>query len=159
MPTFNEQIVRDWDEWLADIGAESGDPDEFVAWAIEHGRIRSAPQDVKALVRRRVTAALRQVERTDEKGRRYRGKQCVIDFEDGKAVAHWFDADTGGSPRLRSKAIKQRRDAIANDVYRAKSDCDHMNEAHGESNQFVLDFTDDCMEKEAADMAGNEDAA
>ena len=153
MATFNEQVVRHWDEWLAEIGAKSGDPDDFVAWAMERGVLHPSPQDVRTLVRGKVTRALRQVERMDDKGRRYRGKQCVIEFEDGKSVSHWFDTDTGGTPRLRTKAVKQRRDAVAADVYRGKRDCDHMNEVHGEANLFVTDFTDDCFEKEAAELA------
>jgi hypothetical protein len=36
-----------------------------------------------------------------------------------------------------------------------------MNRRHGEHNQFVMDFTDDCAEREAADMlaAADESAA
>ena len=109
--------------------------------------------------RRRVTSALQQVRRVNGEGIEYRGKQNVIEFEGGQPISHWFDTDTGGSPRLRSKAIKQRRDGIASDVYRAKCDCDHMNKHHGEQHQFVLDFTDDCMEKEAADRARRDDDA
>ena len=159
MATQNDQIVSDWDEWLAQMGQSSGDPAEFVDWAIANGRLHSLAQDVKKMQRRRVTTALQQVRRVDGDGIEYRGKQSVIDFEDGHPVSHWFDTDTGGSPRLRAKAIKQRRDAIANDVYRAKCDRDHMNKRHGENHQFILDFTDDCMEKEAADRAEREDDA
>lgn len=156
MANYDEQVVRLWDEWELETGAMSGDPSDFIEWAVETGRLQPSPQDVMKLLRRRVTTALRQVQRFDEDGMPYRGKQCAIEFEDGRPMAHWFDTDTGGTPRLRSKAIKQRRDAIANDVYRAKRDRDHMNAVHSEDNQFVLDFTDDCAEREALDALSSE---
>lgn len=156
MANYDEQVVQAWDEWEEQTGALSGDPSDFVDWAVTNGKLAPSPQDVMKLLRRRVTTALRQVQRFDSNGLPYRGKQCAIDFEDGRATAHWFDTDTGGTPRLRAKAIKQRRDAIANDVYRAKRDCDHMNMVHEESNQFVLDFSDDCAEREAVDALAAE---
>lgn len=160
MANYDEQVVRLWDEWEAETGAEAGDPTDFVGWAVANGRLEPSQQDVMKLLRRRVTTALRQVQRFDNDGLPYRGKQCAIEFEDGRPMAHWFDTDTGGTPRLRAKAVKQRRDAIASDVYRAKRDCDHMNAVHNESNQFVLDFTDDCAEREALDaLAAEKDAA
>lgn len=160
MATYDEQIVMLWNEWEEVTGAAYGDPNDFLEWAVAGGRLQPSKQDVMKLLRRRVTSALRQSQRYDEDGLPYRGKQCVIEFEDGRSTAHWFDTDSGGTPRLRAKAIKQRRDAIANDVYRAKRDCDHMNSVHGEDNQMVLDFNDDCAEKEALDLlAAQTDAA
>lgn len=160
MANYSEQVVRIWDEWETETGAEAGDPTDFVDWAIANGRLQPSSQDVMKLLRQRVTTALRQVQRFDNDGLPYRGKQCAIEFENGRPTAHWFDTDTGGTPRLRGKAIKQRRDAIASDVYRAKRDCDHMNMVHGESNQLVLDFSDDCAEREALDvMTAETDAA
>ena len=157
MANYNEQIVRLWDEWEAETGDDAGDPDDFLDWALANRKIQLAPQDLKTIMRRRVSTALRQVTRINEDGLTYRGKQCVIDFEDGRPVSHYFDTDTGGSPRLRAKAIKQRRDAIANDVYRAQCDSDHMNKRHGENNLFIPDFTDDCLEKRAADLLDRND--
>ena len=160
MANYDEQVVRLWDEWESETGADFGDPIDFIDWAVGSGRLQPSKHDVMKLLRQRVTSALRQVQRIDDNGLPYRGKQCAIDFENGATVAHWFDTDTGGTPRLRAKAIKQRRDAIANDVYRAKRDCDHMNAVHRESNQFVLNFTDDCAEREALDaMIAENDAA
>src|SRR3546814_2449311 len=40
----------------------------------------------------------------------------------------WFDIDKNGTPRLRQRAAKQRRDAIAADVYRAKRSEEHTSE-------------------------------
>jgi hypothetical protein len=52
---------------------------------------------------------------------------------------------------LQSKASHQQRKAIANDVFRAKSNADHYNNAHPGERQiaFVFDFTDDVSELEA----------
>jgi hypothetical protein len=62
-----------------------------------------------------------------------------------------FDVDKNGTPQLRQKAARQRRDAIANDVYRARSDIDHMNYAYpGDPRiQFEMDFTEDYEERKA----------
>jgi len=66
----------------------------------------------------------------------------------------WFDVDKGGTPQLRQKAAKQRRDSIANDVFRAKSDVDHMNFTYpnDEQIQFELDFTEDFEERKALEL-------
>src|SRR3546814_11932161 len=63
----------------------------------------------------------------------------------------WFDIDKNGTPRLRQRAAKQRRDAIAADVYRAKSAVDHMNFAYSDEEQiqFELDFTEAFEERKA----------
>jgi len=58
----------------------------------------------------------------------------------------WFDVDKGGTPQLLQKAAKRRRDSIANDVFRAKSDVDH------EQIQFELDFTEDFEERKALEL-------
>lgn len=154
MATYNEQVLRAWDEWEALTGQEAGNPDDFVTWAMQNKKLAPFPQDIRTLLRKRVTTALRQVLRVDENGITYRAKQCVVSTKEGTQIPLWFDIDIGGTPNLRRKAVRQRREAIVNDIYRAKCDVDHMNFAYPEDGkiQFVLNFTDDYEERKAAEM-------
>ena len=72
----------------------------------------------------------------------------------GIPIKHYFDTDKGGSPALRQRAMRQRREAIAHDVYRAVCDADHMNKVFPDDPQlnFFEDFTDDVAEKRVADQ-------
>jgi hypothetical protein len=119
---YYEQIIRSWDEWEASTGNDANDPDDFIDWAVANNRLHTAPEDIRKIHRRRLSEALRQVHRVDAEGTTYRAKQCVIIVENGKQRSFVFDVDKNGTAQLRQKAVKQRRDAIANDVYRAMSD-------------------------------------
>ena len=131
MARFDEQIVRLWQEWEAETGQGSGDPDDFVDWAVANRKLVPRPQDVRKMLRRQVTQSLRQARRRDvEGGFTYRAFQSASLFESGEVIKHYFDTDTGGSPSLRQKSVRQRREAIANDVYRAVCDVDRMNRVH-----------------------------
>jgi hypothetical protein len=150
----NEQILRIWDEWEATTGAEANNPDDFITWAIENKKLLPHMQDVRRLLRKQVTSALRQAVHLDEAGFSYRAKQCVTLMEEGLQLRLWFDTDRGGTPNLRQKATRQRRDAIANDVYRALCDVEHMNKTFPDDPQlsFFADFTEDCAERRAAEL-------
>jgi hypothetical protein len=158
MADFNEQVSRAWDEWEGITGQDANNPDDFVVWALTNKKLAPQPQELRRMLRRQVTKALRQIQRTDENGITYRAKQCVGISENGVQMTLWFDTDRGGTPNLRQKALRQRREAIANDVYRAVCDKDHMNSAFPEDPQlnFFTDFTDDCEERRAADLLKRE---
>jgi hypothetical protein len=147
----NEQIIRAWDEWEETTGNDANDPDDFIDWALANRRLYTQPEDLRKIHRRRLSNALRQVHRVDEEGTTYRAKQCVTIIEEGRQRTLVFDVDKNGTPQLRQKAARQRREAIANDVYRAKSDIDHMNFAYPNDDpiQFELDFTEDFEERKA----------
>lgn len=151
MANYNEQLIRAWDEWEDQTGDEANDPDDFIDWAIENNRLYTPLEDVRKIHRRRVSEALRQVHRVNAEGTTYRAKQCVTIVEEGRQRTLVFDVDKNGTPQLRRKAVRQRRDAIANDVYRAMSDVEHMNFAypHDEPIQFEMDFTEDYEERKA----------
>lgn len=151
MANYNEQVIRAWDEWEDQTGDEANDPDDFIDWAIANNRLYTPLEDVRKIHRRRVSEALRQVHRVNEEGTTYRAKQCVTIIEEGRQRTLVFDVDKNGTPQLRRKAVRQRRDAIANDVYRAMSDVTHINFAypHDEPIQFELDFTEDYEERKA----------
>jgi len=148
---YNEQVIRAWDEWEEQTGDEANDPDDFIDWAIANNRLHTPLEDVRKIHRRRVSEALRQVHRVNDEGTTYRAKQCVTIIEDGRQRTLVFDVDKNGTPQLRRKAVRQRRDGIANDVYRAMSDVEHMNFAypHDEPIQFELDFAEDYEERKA----------
>ena len=155
MADYNEQVNRLWDEWIAGTGQESGDPNDFIEWAIASRRLALRPQDVRRLMRKQVTEALRQAKRFDvEGGFTYRAKQSVTLFEGDNAIKHYFDTDHGGSPTLRQRSVRQRREAIAHDVYRAVCDVERMNKVFPDDPQlnFFTDFRDDTLERREAEL-------
>jgi hypothetical protein len=153
MATFNEQVLRVWDEWEASTGADANNPDDFVAWAMEHKKLLPHIQDIRKLLRKQVAVALRQATRLDDDGFSYRAKQCVTVIEKGMQLRLWFDTDKGGTTNLRQKAVRQRRDGIAADVYRAVCDVEHMSKMHPEEQlTFLPDFSDDCAERRAQEL-------
>jgi hypothetical protein len=154
MANWNEQILRIWDEWEETTGADANNPDDFVAWAMENKKLLPHIQDVRRLLRKQVTSALRQAVRVDEVGFSYRAKQCVMIAEEGLQLRLWFDTDKSGTTNLRQKAVRQRRDGIANDVYRAMCDIEHMNKTFPNDPQlsFLADFSDDCAERRATEL-------
>lgn len=164
MANLNEQILRAWDEWEESTGVEANNPDDFIAWAMERKKLQPQIQDLRRLLRKQVTSALRQAIRIDEAGFSYRAKQCVTIMEDGMQLRLWFDTDKGGTANLRQKSNRQRREGIANDVYRAVCDAEHMNKVFTEDPQlnFLTDFSEDCAERRAVELSdrdNDEDAA
>lgn len=158
MASFSEQVLRAWDEWEEITAADANNPDDFVAWAMENKKLVPHIQDIRRLLRKQVTTALRQAIRIDEEGFSYRAKQCVMVADEGLQLRLWFDTDKGGTPNLRQKAVRQRRDAIASDVYRAVCDVEHMNKTFPDDPQlnFFTDFSDDCAERRAAELAARD---
>jgi len=158
MATFDEQVLRAWEEWEALTGAEANNPDDFIAWAIENKKLFPRFQDVRRMLRKQVTTVLRQAVRRDEAGFTYRAKQCVLIIEEGNQYRLWFDTDRGGTTNLRQKVTRQRRDGIASDVYRAICDVEHMNKTFPDDPElrFLLDFTEDVAEKRAAELLDND---
>ncbi|MGF1623354.1 MAG: hypothetical protein ACFCVH_00610 [Alphaproteobacteria bacterium] len=161
MANADDQVVISWDEWIAETGQDSGDPDEFIDWALAKRLLFARPQDIKKLLRRQVTRALRQSKRWDEEGGfTYRAKQCVTLFDTvGEARKHYFDIDKGGTQTLRQKSTKQRREAIAHDVYRAVCDVERMNHNFPDDPQlsFITEFKDDVAEHRAAELRERDD--
>ncbi len=159
MANYNEQLLHAWEEWETLTSEDASDPNDFIDWAVANRKLVPRPEDLRKIFRRQITSALRQVLREDENGTTYRAKQCVSVVEEGTQRTLWFDIDHGGTPQLRRKAAHQRREGIANDIYRARSDIDHMNFAHptDEPIQFELDFTEDFEERKALEALERED--
>lgn len=165
MANYNTQVLNLWDRWISETDQTYGNPDDFVEWAMSEKKLDVRPQDIRNLLRKQVTQALRQAKRYDEEGGfTYRAKQSVTLFENGLAVKHYFDTDTGGTQNLRQKSVKERREAIAHDVYRGVCDVERMNKVFPDEPQlnFLTDFTEDTAELRAAELAERdegEDAA
>ena len=68
MADYNEQVIRSWDEWMETTGQDSGDPSDFIDWALANGKLGPKPQDLRQALRKPVTQALRQFKRYDEDG-------------------------------------------------------------------------------------------
>lgn len=158
MANYNEQVLRAWEEWEATTNEEANDPNDFIDWAVANGKLTPRPEDIRKIYRRQISTALRQAMRVDDVGTTYRAKQCVSIIEEGAQRTLWFDVDNAGTPQLRQKAVKQRRDGIANDIYRARSDVEHINYAYPEEEQieFDLDFTEDYEERKAIEALERE---
>ena len=154
MSYWNDQVNRLWDEWIALTGQESGDPADFIDWAVASKRLAPRPQDMRQLLRKEVTQALRQAKRYDEDGGfTYRAKQSVTLFDGDASIKHYFDTDKGGTATLRQRSTRQRREAIAHDVYRAVCDVERMNKVFSNEPQlnFPPNFADDVAELRAAE--------
>lgn len=164
MANYNDQVNDLWDEWILETNQSYGNPDDFLDWASPSGRLALRPEDIRKILRnalrKQVTQALRQAKRYDEEGGfTYRSKQSVTLFEEGLATRHYFDTDTGGTQNLREKSVRERREAIAHDVYRGVCDVERMNKVFQEEPQlnFLTDFTDDAAELRAAEQSSRDD--
>jgi hypothetical protein len=149
MSYWDKQVENLWDEWISATSQQSGDPAEFIDWAVSSGRLALRPEAVKQALRRQVTQVLRQARRYDEEGKfTYRAKQCVTLFDGDIAMKHYFDTDKGGTANLRQRSVRQRREAIAHHVYRGVCDVERMNKVFSDEPQlnFLTDFTDDVAE-------------
>ena len=126
---------------------------------MRNGKLAPKPEDIRKQLKRRVMTAVRQKRLVDDEGVEYHAKQCVMEWDEDlqQFLPLWFDTDKGGTPGLRRKAAKQRRDAIADDVYRAVSDVVHMNRVHNEDIQFVMDFSEDYLDRKAAETLRDDD--
>jgi hypothetical protein len=84
----------------------------------------------------------------------YLAKQCVTVVEGPLQLRLWFDTDKGGTPNLRQKAVRQRRDGIASDVYRAICDVEHMNRKFLAEPQlnFLTDLSEDRAKRRTAEL-------
>ena len=153
MAGFTEQVFQAWNQFEEETGQYVTNPDDFIAWGMNNGKLVPKPEDIRKQMKRRVMTAVRQKRLVDDDGVEYRAKQCVMAWDEDtqQHLPLWFDTDKGGTPQLRKKAVKQRRDGIADDVYRAMCDVVHMNKQHNEDTQFVLDFSDDYLDRKAAE--------
>ena len=137
---------------------DANNPNDFIDWAVSNGKLTPRPEDIRKIFRRQLSTALRQAMRVDEQGTTYRAKQCISIVENGDQRSLWFDVDRGGTPQLRHKATRQRRDSVANDIYRAMCDVEHINFAYPDDEpiQFELDFTEDYEERKALEALERE---
>jgi hypothetical protein len=162
MADYNEQVLRLWDEWMEATGQDSGDPSDFIDWALKQGKLGPKPQDLRQALRKPVTQALRQAKGYDEEGGfTYRTKQCVTLFNaNGVGSKHYFDIDHGGTPTKRQRSVRERREGVAHDIYRAVCDVERMNKNFPDDPQlsFYLSFEDDVAEHRAAEQAERDDS-
>ena len=70
-------------------------PDDFITWAMERGKLAPKPEDVRKQLKRRVMTSIRQKRLVDDDGVEYRAKQCVSTWDEDlqQTLALWFDTD------------------------------------------------------------------
>jgi hypothetical protein len=151
MAKFSEQMQAIFNKYTDEVDSSPVSLDDVAAWAIENRLYFPAPRDVVKLCREALAESLRQEKRIDEKGRKYRAKHSVRTNAGGVQLSLWADIDT--APRsFMEKSFSQRRKSIVDDCFRMKQDVDHFNDENPDELpiQFVMDFTDDIAEMEAA---------
>ena len=79
MSYYTDKVNELWDEWIALTRQESGDPAEFIDWAVTSKRLALRPQDMKQLLRKQVTQALRQAKTLRRRWRLYLPRQTERD--------------------------------------------------------------------------------
>jgi hypothetical protein len=160
MATYEEQLVKLWEEYEASTEQELNDPDHFANWAISSGRWRPRPKDIRKQLRADLTTALRNVQRTDPDGITYRAKRCVRIEDEGIEMSLWFDTDKA-TRSVMQKSVAQQRKGLVDNAFRLKCDVDHFNNASCPDDpiQLVLDLTDDVAELEHADREERDEAA
>lgn len=153
MSTRNEQLRN-----IGRLYEEAGMPTpastrDIAEWAIAHGFYDPRPIDLVAQCADELSKAFREEYRRDRHGRRYRAKHAVtIQLQGGAQLTLWADFDTAPREHM-EMAFAQRRQQIVGDCHQLKVDVDCYNDVHSieEPLQFVLDFTMDIMEIEAAE--------
>lgn len=65
MANFKEQLLRTWNEWEEITGEDANNPDDFIDWAVAHGRLRPRPEDLHKIYRRQLSSVLRQAMKVD----------------------------------------------------------------------------------------------
>jgi hypothetical protein len=151
MSSRNEQMQSIWTQY-----EEAGMPTPATArdvaeWALSRDLWRPKPVDIVGQCAEELSRALREEYRTDRYGRRYRAKHAVKIKVNGVQMSFWADANSARRSHIK-KAFAQRRGQIVDDCHQLKIDVDCYNDFHPEDEpiQFVLDFTMDIMEIEAA---------
>jgi hypothetical protein len=86
MANFAEQVMRADEEFTSETGQNAINPDDFITWALSNGKLRPHPEDVRSLLKRRVTTAMRQQRLVDEDGVEYRSMQCAITWDESLGV-------------------------------------------------------------------------
>ena len=72
MANFSEQVFQAWNEFEEETGNYVNNPDDFIAWAIERGKLAPKPEDVRKQLKRRVMTSIRQKRLVDDDGVEYR---------------------------------------------------------------------------------------
>lgn len=60
MANYNEQVMLAVAQFTEETGQNAINPDDFITWALANGKLSPQPEDVRKLMKRRVTTAMRQ---------------------------------------------------------------------------------------------------
>lgn len=156
MANFKTQLIGLWDEFENEAKSEFYLISDFSDWAIRNKRWQPRPHDVRKILDREISEALRQAKRIDKFGIEYRSKICIRDRSTGIQLTLWADADNA-TQRFVEKSVSQRRRSIVGECHQLKSDVDHFNLIRQPEAPIQLDlnFTDDVAEIQAVERARN----
>ena len=159
MPTYDDQLIRIWDQYRAEVSTEPADLKELGAWARRNKLWAPRPVDIDASFARDMAEALRGKTRTDKAGRKYRAFiPAKSKGKDGLPLFKWADIDD--APRAHVEiGVQNERKMIAGDCYALTMKIDHYNAEHPDEAPLELPcaFPDDIAEMKIAN--GIDDAA
>lgn len=160
MATKNQQLVEILNRYISEVNDEPASMDEVADWVLREGLFKPDPMDVRKMCREALANAARSEKRFDGK-RWHRAKHSVRTSIGGVQLSLWADIDLNASRSFMEKSIAQRRRGVADDCFQMKMDVDHFNEVNSDKAPIplVLDFTDDVLEREAAENSDDKDAA
>ncbi len=152
MPNYDDQLIRIWDQYRAEVSTEPADLKELGAWARSKKLWAPRPVDIDASFARDMAEALRGKPRVDKAGRKYRAFiPAKSKGKDGLPLFRWADIDD--APRAHvEKGVQYERQQIVGDCYALTMKIDHYNAEHPgeEPLQLPFDFTDDIAELKIA---------
>lgn len=161
LATYNEQLLRIWEQYRQEVSPDPVDLKVVAAWAISKGLWKLRPVELSAKLAEELANSLREQTRTDNKGRNYRAFIPVRKRgASGVPLFEWADIDV--APRAHvEKSIQQERRSIASDCFALVMKVDHYNDTHPneEPLQTVFDFTDDVAEEKVARGINDDKAA
>lgn len=152
MSTYDENMLRIWEQYQQDVSPDPTDLRDMGAWARKKGLWSPRLIDVDTTFARDMADVLRKQVRTDEAGRKYRAFiPAPGKGRDGLPLFKWADIDVAPRSHV-EKGIQGERRQIANDCFALAMKVDHYNAKHLEEEplQIVFNFEEDIEEMKIA---------
>ncbi len=158
MATYKDSLQSIWKMYRQEVSTDPVDLKVVAAWAIAKGLWKPRPVELNARLAEDLANSLRELTRTDKKGRRYRAIIPVRKKGAGGApLFEWADIDD--APRMHvEKNLQGDRRSIAADCYALAMKLDHYNDTHPDEEPLVtiFDFEDDVAEMKIANGLGDD---
>ncbi len=147
MATYNEQMQRLANQYMAESGMTEFTARDLARWAIEKKRWAPQPGALLKQCADEFSRAMREEYFTDAQGRRVRLKHVATLDRDGAQIPLWADMRIATREHMEI-AFQQRRRGIVGDCKQLKSDVDSYNQNFNSAAaiQVIFDFTEDLEE-------------